>query len=121
MKLAPFNPQQRTFVDAGGLGVAEARFYPHLNDLLLAGDKRPRGWKSGKAMGFDAYDAKAVLKAIFIGHSMLRVGGLDEREHSASLTAVGASSRAGEQSSRRSRPYDDNCLDRLHQTSTDLL
>ena len=30
VKLAPFDPQQRKFVDAGGLGVAEARFYRDL-------------------------------------------------------------------------------------------
>lgn len=30
VKLAPFDPKQRTFVDAGGLGVAEARFYRDL-------------------------------------------------------------------------------------------
>ncbi|TAD82947.1 MAG: phenylalanine--tRNA ligase subunit beta [Sphingomonadales bacterium] len=28
--------------------------------LVLAGEKTPRGWQSGKAQGFDAYDAKAL-------------------------------------------------------------
>lgn len=28
--------------------------------ILLAGEKTPRGWQSGKAQGFDAYDAKAI-------------------------------------------------------------
>ncbi len=32
--------------------------------LLLAGDKAPRGWASGKAQGFDAFDAKAEALAI---------------------------------------------------------
>ncbi|RGP41681.1 Phenylalanine--tRNA ligase [Altererythrobacter insulae] len=31
---------------------------------VLAGDKTPRGWASGKATGFDAYDAKAVCAAL---------------------------------------------------------
>jgi phenylalanyl-tRNA synthetase beta chain len=32
--------------------------------LLLAGEARPRGWKSGKARGFDAFDAKAEALAL---------------------------------------------------------
>ena len=32
--------------------------------LVLAGDKRARGWQTGKAAGFDAYDAKAELQAL---------------------------------------------------------
>ncbi|WP_118858126.1 phenylalanine--tRNA ligase subunit beta [Sphingomonas mesophila] len=32
--------------------------------LLLAGDKAPRDWRSGKAQGFDAFDAKAEALAI---------------------------------------------------------
>jgi phenylalanyl-tRNA synthetase beta chain len=32
--------------------------------LLLAGDARPRGWNSGKAQGFDAFDAKAEALAL---------------------------------------------------------
>lgn len=28
--------------------------------IVLAGEKTPRGWQSGKAKGFDAYDAKAL-------------------------------------------------------------
>ncbi|MEO8547965.1 MAG: phenylalanine--tRNA ligase subunit beta [Sphingomicrobium sp.] len=32
--------------------------------LVLAGDRRPRGWQSGKAQGFDAYDAKAEALAL---------------------------------------------------------
>ena len=32
--------------------------------VLLAGDKRPRDWKAGKAQGFDAFDAKAEVLAI---------------------------------------------------------
>lgn len=28
--------------------------------IVLAGDKTPRGWQSGKAKGFDAFDAKAL-------------------------------------------------------------
>ncbi|QIK78722.1 phenylalanine--tRNA ligase subunit beta [Sphingomonas piscis] len=32
--------------------------------LLLAGDKAPRNWQSGKARGFDAYDAKVEALAL---------------------------------------------------------
>lgn len=32
--------------------------------LVLAGDKQPRGWASGKAQQFDAYDAKAEVLAL---------------------------------------------------------
>ncbi len=32
--------------------------------FVLAGDKLPRGWQSGKAQGFDAYDAKAICLAL---------------------------------------------------------
>ena len=32
--------------------------------LLMAGEKTPRGWQSGKAAGFDAYDAKAEVLAL---------------------------------------------------------
>jgi phenylalanyl-tRNA synthetase beta chain len=32
--------------------------------LVLAGDKAPRGWASGKASKFDAYDAKAEVLAL---------------------------------------------------------
>ena len=32
--------------------------------LLLAGERRPRGWQSGKAQGFDAFDAKAEVLAL---------------------------------------------------------
>jgi phenylalanyl-tRNA synthetase beta chain len=32
--------------------------------LLLAGDRLPRHWRSGKAAGFDAYDAKAEAMAV---------------------------------------------------------
>jgi len=42
------------------LGDAE---HPTLT-FLLAGDKQPRGWHSGKAQGFDAFDAKAEVLAL---------------------------------------------------------
>jgi phenylalanyl-tRNA synthetase beta chain len=42
------------------LGDAE---HPTLS-LLLAGDKRPRGWQSGRAQTFDPYDAKAEALAL---------------------------------------------------------
>ena len=42
------------------LGDAE---HPTLS-LLLAGDKAPRGWQSGKAKAFDAFDAKAEALAL---------------------------------------------------------
>jgi phenylalanyl-tRNA synthetase beta chain len=32
--------------------------------LIVAGDKTPRGWASGKAVKFDAYDAKAEVMAL---------------------------------------------------------
>ena len=32
--------------------------------VVLAGDKTPRNWRSGKAQGFDAYDAKAEAIAL---------------------------------------------------------
>ena len=32
--------------------------------LALAGDRRPRDWRSGKAQGFDAFDAKAEAMAL---------------------------------------------------------
>jgi phenylalanyl-tRNA synthetase beta chain len=32
--------------------------------FVLAGDKTPRGWQSGKAQGFDAFDAKALCLAL---------------------------------------------------------
>ena len=32
--------------------------------LMLAGDKRPRGWQSGKARPFDAFDAKCEVLAL---------------------------------------------------------
>jgi phenylalanyl-tRNA synthetase beta chain len=32
--------------------------------LLLAGDRQPRSWQSGKAKGFDAFDAKAEVLAL---------------------------------------------------------
>lgn len=32
--------------------------------VLLAGDKRPREWRTGKVQGFDAFDAKAETQAI---------------------------------------------------------
>ncbi len=32
--------------------------------LLMAGDKRPRGWQAGKAAPFDAFDAKAAALAL---------------------------------------------------------
>ena len=32
--------------------------------LVLAGDKRPRGWREGKAAPFDAFDAKAAALAL---------------------------------------------------------
>ncbi|MBX9816173.1 MAG: phenylalanine--tRNA ligase subunit beta, partial [Sphingomonas sp.] len=32
--------------------------------LVLAGERAPRGWQSGKAQGFDAFDAKALALAL---------------------------------------------------------
>jgi phenylalanyl-tRNA synthetase beta chain len=32
--------------------------------FVMAGEKRPRGWQTGKAQGFDAFDAKAEVLAL---------------------------------------------------------
>jgi phenylalanyl-tRNA synthetase beta chain len=39
------------------------REHPTLG-LLLAGERQPRSWQSGKAQGFDAFDAKAEVLAL---------------------------------------------------------
>ena len=46
---------------ASGDGAADER--PTLG-LVLAGDRRPRGWRDGKAAGFDAFDAKGEALAL---------------------------------------------------------
>jgi phenylalanyl-tRNA synthetase beta chain len=46
---------------ADGDGASDER--PTLG-LVLAGDRRPRGWREGKAAGFDAFDAKAEALAL---------------------------------------------------------
>ena len=46
---------------ADGAGEPDER--PTLG-IVLAGDRRPRGWREGKAAGFDAYDAKAEATAL---------------------------------------------------------
>jgi len=43
--------------------------------LVMAGDKAPRGWHSGKAQGFTAYDAKAEALAL-LGAAGAPVGNL---------------------------------------------
>jgi len=51
--------------------------------LLLAGEKAPRGWQSGKARPFDAYDAKAEVLALLdaagapVGNVQLGMGAGD--------------------------------------------
>ncbi|HTK57440.1 MAG TPA: phenylalanine--tRNA ligase subunit beta [Sphingomicrobium sp.] len=51
--------------------------------LLLAGEKAPRGWQSGKARPFDAYDAKAEVLALLdaagapVGNLQLGMGAGD--------------------------------------------
>jgi phenylalanyl-tRNA synthetase beta chain len=51
--------------------------------LLLAGEKAPRGWQSGKARPFDAYDAKAEVLALLdaagapVGNLQLAMGAGD--------------------------------------------
>ena len=51
--------------------------------VLLAGDKAPRGWQSGKARPFDAFDAKAELLALLdaagapVGNLQLGMGAGD--------------------------------------------
>jgi phenylalanyl-tRNA synthetase beta chain len=37
--------------------------------VVLAGDRRPRGWQTGKAQGFDAFDAKAEALALLAAAS----------------------------------------------------
>lgn len=52
--------------------------------LLMAGDRNPRGWQSGKAQGFDAYDAKraaiALLEAAGAPIDRLQVMGTDDAD-----------------------------------------
>ncbi|MDD3798819.1 MAG: phenylalanine--tRNA ligase subunit beta [Novosphingobium sp.] len=43
--------------------------------VLLAGEKTPRGWATGKAVGFDAFDAKAEAEAL-LGAAGAPVGNL---------------------------------------------
>jgi len=45
----------------GDAGMSDER--PTLG-VVLAGEKSARGWKSGKPVGFDAYDAKAEVEAL---------------------------------------------------------
>jgi phenylalanyl-tRNA synthetase beta chain len=42
--------------------------------ILLAGDKTPRGWASGKAAKFDAYDAKAEVLALLAAAGVVTDG-----------------------------------------------
>jgi phenylalanyl-tRNA synthetase beta chain len=53
--------------------------------ILLAGDKAPRGWATGKAAKFDAYDAKAevlaLLDAAGVATESLMVMGFDDNKH----------------------------------------
>lgn len=48
--------------------------------IVLAGEKRPRGWSSGKAQGFDPFDAKAKALALLasagapVGNLQLKMG-----------------------------------------------
>jgi phenylalanyl-tRNA synthetase beta chain len=45
----------------GDVGMSDERLTV---GLVLAGEKAPRGWASGKATGFDAYDAKGEVLAL---------------------------------------------------------
>ncbi len=54
-----FEIGRRYFRD--GKGMSDER--PTLG-VILAGDKIARGWASGKAQGFDAYDAKAIAQTL---------------------------------------------------------
>ncbi|MGY6637112.1 MAG: phenylalanine--tRNA ligase subunit beta [Erythrobacter sp.] len=54
-----FEIGRRYFRAAGGLSDERATL-----GLVLAGEKTPRGWASGKAQGFDAYDAKALALSL---------------------------------------------------------
>lgn len=54
-----FEIGRRYFRAAGGLSDERATL-----GIVLAGEKTPRGWASGKAQGFDAYDAKALALSL---------------------------------------------------------
>ena len=41
--------------------------------MVLAGDRRPRGWRDGKAASFDAYDAKAEAIALLVDGATVRL------------------------------------------------
>ena len=49
----------RRYLDEGGAPRERATL-----GIVLAGDRRPRGWREGKAAPFDAYDAKAEALAL---------------------------------------------------------
>ncbi|MFN3991032.1 MAG: phenylalanine--tRNA ligase subunit beta [Erythrobacter sp.] len=54
-----FEIGRRYFIGPDGLSDERATL-----GIVLAGEKTPRGWASGKAQGFDAYDAKALALAL---------------------------------------------------------
>jgi len=54
-----FELGRRYFKGADGLSDERATL-----GLVLAGEKEPRRWSTGKATGFDAYDAKSIARAL---------------------------------------------------------
>ena len=62
--------------------------------IVLAGDKAARGWRSGKAAGFDAYDAKAEALAI-LAAAGAPVDNLQVLDGAADIYHPGQSGRLG--------------------------
>ncbi|WP_404482706.1 phenylalanine--tRNA ligase subunit beta [Novosphingobium sp. BL-52-GroH] len=66
----------------GGAGASDERL---ALGLVLAGEKTPRGWATGKAVAFDAFDAKAEVMALLAEAGApvdkLQVMGIDDSGH----------------------------------------
>jgi phenylalanyl-tRNA synthetase beta chain len=62
--------------------------------LLLAGERQPRGWRSGKAHNFDAFDAKAEVTAL-LDAAGAPVGSLQVLPDAAPIWHPGHSARLG--------------------------
>jgi phenylalanyl-tRNA synthetase beta chain len=60
--------------------------------LILAGDRQERGWRSGRAQGFDAYDAKAEAMAL-LGAAGARVDNLQTLPGASGVYHPGRSAR----------------------------
>ena len=62
--------------------------------LLLAGERQPRGWRSGKAQNFDAFDAKAEVTAL-LDAAGAPVGSLQVLPDAGPIWHPGRSARLG--------------------------